>query len=95
MFLTEEEKEAYEECWKEYCRSDPVHRDVRFSYFVSASKGRGRKRKEPKEVSLVSYRKGPFRSWHLFAFDVYATECLGYSTENTEEEFRRRILALR
>lgn len=95
MPLTKEEQEIYEECCRECNQNDPVHRDIRFSYFVSNSKGRGKKRREPREVSLISYRKGPFYSWHLFPFDVYATECLGYEKEDIEEEFRRRILALR
>lgn len=95
--MTDEEREVYEECYRECCQGDPVHRDIRFAYFVSTSKGRGKKRKEPTEVSLLSYRNGPFMMWHKFPFDDYATECLGssVSTENAEAEFIKRILNLR
>ena len=95
--MTEDERRVYEECCRDYNQNDPVHRDIRYVYFVSRSKGRGRKRREPVEVSLLSYRKGPFTSWNKFPFDDRATECLGRSVspENAETEFIKQILNLR
>jgi len=95
--MTEDERRIYNECLREYSQNDPVHRDIRYVYFVSRSKGRGKKRREPVEVSLLSYRKGPFISWHKFPFDDRATECLGSSVsqEDAEAEFIKRILNLR
>jgi len=86
------------------CRAqDPVYQDVRYHYFVSKSKGwrknkfgartKRRIRRHWKEVQLVSYRDGPFMSWHKFPFDEYATECLGeeVSWEDATQVFMDRI----
>lgn len=77
-------------------RNNPVRQSIRYVYFTSKSKGRGRKRKHWVEVELVSYRGGPFKLWHKFPFDVCATECFGDSIKADEatEEFKEQIRAL-
>ena len=95
--LEEYQQQVEAEALEEYQQNDPVHRDVRYVYFTSKSKGirngKRRLRRNWKEVELISYRDGPFISWHKFPFDVYATECLGASVrpDNADAEFRERI----
>lgn len=100
---------SFEDEYEEWCReqeaealadlqaNDPVHRDIRYHYFVSKSKGRRngkqRRRRNWKEVELISYRGGSFHQWNRFPFDVYATECLGQevSADDACQEFMDRI----
>jgi len=56
--------------------NDPVHRRFILHYFVSSSKGKGRKRKHLEEVELVKDRfndKG-FIGFNRFPFDDVASE---------------------
>lgn len=51
------------------------------------------KRRNWKEVELVSYNNGPFISWHKFPFDTVATECIG-DIEDSEGELMKRVREL-
>ena len=74
--------------------TDPVARQCRHALFVSQSKGRGRRRKGPKEVELICYRSQcvEYKDGRGL-IDEWATEVLGKSvdSEQAEEEFLRRV----
>jgi hypothetical protein len=81
---------------QELADNDPVVSTITYRRFVSKSKGRrnGKKRvrRNWKEVHLVQYRGGGhnFTQWHLFTFDVYATEILGAHSD--AEMLKDRII---
>lgn len=59
--------------------------------FLSNSKGRGRRRKYPAEVELITDKRIPRTyTWNRFPFDDKATEILK-GVENPEGELMRRI----
>lgn len=74
---------------------NPTVNRVKYAYFVSCSKGKGRKRKQPTEVHLVSLSDSRFYLWHKAPFDVYASEILGFSgdrdNKSPEEYLREEI----
>ncbi|KKN45084.1 hypothetical protein LCGC14_0686660 [marine sediment metagenome] len=75
-------------------RTDIVYQEIQYTRFLSRSKGwRNGKRqlRKGKEVHLVG-RKGIFRSWHLFPFDVIATEIIGQHADG--EMLKERIIEL-
>ena len=76
--MTDYELEVINEMEQECLQSDPVYRAITYVGFVSKSKGRGRKRRNWKEIKLLKYN-GNFHLWHNFPFDVYASEILGYN----------------
>ena len=77
---SEEWREYLDECKQEFFEyeraENSAHRDIDVIHFVSQSKGKGRKRKNPVEVILIRYRywNNKYTSWHKFPFDTVATE---------------------
>ena len=70
---------------------DPVAQRLKLIYFVSKSKGRGRKRKHWEEISLVQDKwNGKCTSLDNYPFDVYASEILP-GVLDAEAELRRRL----
>ena len=97
MVYDDYEQAVIDEVQAELDANDPVVRTITYRRFVSKSKGirngKRRVRRRWKEVRLVKYRDRPFRSWHRFPFDEYATEIFGqqYSKEDAEEALREAI----
>lgn len=50
-----EEQEILDEVKAELARSDPVAIECEYARFLSCSKGRGRKRRQPVVVELIGY----------------------------------------
>lgn len=73
---------------------DPVHQRFKIVRFVSKSKGRGRRRRNPVEVELIHdmHNFGRYNSISKFQFDGIATEVLPMIHKaDVEQEFRRRL----
>lgn len=80
---------------KEFLNNDRINNLVSYHYFVSKSKGRGRKRRNLTEVHLVKYNvknNDGFHLWEKFPFDVYASEILGYEAD--ADDLRLAIINL-
>ncbi len=71
-----DELAAIEEVDRQLHRDNPVSRDFTLHSFTSRSKGKGRQRRNWKEVELVKYRDSGYRSWHRFPWDTVSTEAL-------------------
>tara|TARA_Y100000310_G_scaffold333905_2_gene412428 strand:+ start:2718 stop:2990 length:273 start_codon:yes stop_codon:yes gene_type:complete len=76
--------------------NDPVRAFLGRVYFVSKSKGRGRRRRHWEEVELVHNKvTGRYRLAHLFPFDLYASEVLPEaSRDEAETQLRARFSQL-
>ena len=98
-----------EEAYEDYCARveqegmvefldhNAIHRNVKYVYFTSKSKGmrngKQRLRRNWKEIELFKYRDGNYHQAHHFPFDVYATEVLG-DIDNAEAKFKELIPVL-
>ena len=75
--LSDWEAQIIQEAMDEARTLDPIFRRFDRKYFVSRSKGRGRRRSHWKEIILIHDRYNPisrFTSAHRFKFDVVASE---------------------
>ncbi len=105
LAIKEFELDGYEEA----LANNPVAQTISYWRFVSKSKGRRngkqRIRKHWKEVHLIGTKRGVshgrfsgghFTQWHLFPFDVYATEILGAQVQpdEAEEYLKNEIIKL-
>lgn len=76
---------------------DPVYNRFTVSYFVSDSKGKGRRRKHPKEVILVrddwnaDYRNR-WQTLEKLPLDEIATEVYGFDELGLDDRLRRELL---
>ena len=78
---------------KEFLNNDRIYNLISYRFFVSKSKGRGRKRRNITEVHLVKYNvknNDGFHLWRKFQFDVYASEILGYEAD--ADDLRQAII---
>jgi hypothetical protein len=72
-----------------------VSKRFNHAYFVSRSKGKGRRRTKPREIEMVGIRNsGKYTLVSHFPFDVYASETFPEledwdATIKLEEEIRR------
>ena len=86
------EKEIAGEVQDELDSIDPLKTQVQIHSWYSHSAGRGRKRKNPRQVVLIKYDLRPFTSYHLFPFDEYAAELYPeYPPSAVELYFRDQV----
>ena len=86
------EKEIAGEVQAELDSTNPLKTQVQIHSWYSYSAGRGRKRKTPRQVTLIKYDLHPFTSYHLFPFDEYAAELFPqYPTSDVELYFRDQV----
>lgn len=88
--VEEWEEEELRAAAVEYLLDDRTYCLITLRCFVSMSKGRGRKRPYPREITLVKYRKG-FHLAKNFQWDIYATEIMG-EVEDAEQKLRDAVL---
>jgi len=86
------EKAWREEAMEESLETDRVAQEIRYSSFLSRSKGRVRKRKNPQEVKLVSYGRRT-RVWERFPFDEVITEVMPHS-DGYSDTLKDRIIEI-
>lgn len=91
---TDDELDIIQDVKAELDSYDPVKRRFLYISFVSASKGRGRRRKRPVEVELVNDVHEPSRwvSFNKLKFDTLATEVyVGSDGEGLEAKLQRDL----
>lgn len=85
--LAEYEQEILAEIELEVRNRNPVHQAFRLCSFVSYSAGRGRRRKEPREVTLVIYKStGKAVTFENFAADTAGEYFDGTYPDMSEHE---------
>lgn len=92
------EKEGQNEYLQTYTESDPIFTRFTVAYFSSYSKGRGRKRKHPKEIILVwDHFDGYIRRYRpleKMPLDTIATEVYGYDETHLGDKLGDDLLKI-
>ena len=63
---------------------------IRYIYFWSYSRGRGKRRHTPKIIELIYYA-GRCYQWNKCPFDTISTEVYGYSDNTVEERLKLEV----
>ena len=88
--MAEYYRQVEREVLEETIRQDPVRSEVKLSTFVSASKGRNRKRRSIKEITLIKYGRN-YHQPHRFDWWTAGSELLG-DDPDCEEKLQEIIL---
>ena len=83
-------REVEREVIGEIYHTDPVSSQIKLKTFVSTSKGRNRKRKQLKEITLIKYGH-EFHEPHRFNFWIAGLELLG-DVEDVESKLQEIVL---
>lgn len=83
-------RQVEREVLEETIRQDPVRSEVKLSTFVSASKGRNRKRRSLKEITLIKYGHN-YHEPHRFDWWVAGLELIG-DDPDCDDKLREIVL---